>query len=51
MAKDTIKDALMSVLPVPDVEASREIGRAAVQAMLVIAVDSSIGAVIDCNGV
>jgi len=34
IAKDTIKDALMSVLPVPDVEASRQMGRAAVRAML-----------------
>jgi predicted kinase len=27
VAKDTVKDALMSVLPVPDVEASRRLGR------------------------
>jgi predicted kinase len=33
VAKDTIKDALMSVLPVPDVEASRQLGRASVAAI------------------
>lgn len=49
MAKDTIKDALMSVLPVPDVEASRQIGRAAVRAMLAIAASSPAGAVIESN--
>src|SRR3954466_7972344 len=30
LAKDTIKDALMSKLAVPDVDASRQLGRAAV---------------------
>ena len=49
VAKDTIKDALMSCLPVPDVEASRELGRAAVIAMLAVAADSPIGAVIESN--
>lgn len=34
VAKDTIKEALMSVLPVRDVEASRQVGHAAVVAML-----------------
>jgi len=48
-AKDMIKDALMSVLPVPDVEASRQIGRAAVQAMLAVASASAPGAVIESN--
>ena len=33
VAKDTIKNALMSVLPVPDVDTSRQLGRAAVAAM------------------
>ena len=47
VAKDTIKDALMSVLPVPDVETSRQIGRGAVVAMLAVAAGSPIGAVID----
>ena len=49
VAKDTIKDALMSVLPVPDVEASRQIGRGAVAAMLAVAAQSPIGAVIESN--
>jgi predicted kinase len=49
VAKDTIKDALMSVLPVPDVEASRQLGRAAVVAMLAVAAESPVGAVIESN--
>ena len=49
VAKDTIKDALMSVLPVPDVETSRQIGRGAVAAMLAVAADSPAGAVIESN--
>jgi predicted kinase len=49
VAKDTIKEALMSVLPVPDVESSRQLGRAAIAAMLAVAAESSGGAVIDCN--
>src|SRR6266568_5383554 len=49
VAKDTIKDALMSVLPVPDVAASRQLGRAAVAAMLAVAAESPVGAVIESN--
>jgi predicted kinase len=49
IAKDTIKDALMSVLPVPDIETSRQIGRAAVHAMLAVAAASAPGAVIESN--
>ncbi len=49
VAKDTIKDALMSVLPVPDVDASRIIGRAAVAAMLAIAAAAPRGAVLESN--
>jgi predicted kinase len=49
IAKDTIKDALMSVLPVPDVEVSRQLGHAAVQAMLAIAAASPSGAVLESN--
>jgi predicted kinase len=48
-AKDTIKDALMSVLPVPDVDASRQLGRAAVAALLAIAAESPCGAVVESN--
>ena len=33
VAKDTIKEALMSVLPVPDIETSRAVGRASVAAL------------------
>ncbi len=49
VAKDTIKEALMSVLPVPDVESSRQLGRAAVAAMLAVAAEAPCGAVLDCN--
>lgn len=49
VAKDTIKDALMSTLNVPDVEASRRLGRAAVAAMLAVAADSPVGAVVESN--
>jgi predicted kinase len=49
LAKDTIKDALMSHLPVPDVAASRELGRAAVAVMLAVAADSPVGAVLESN--
>ena len=46
IAKDTIKQALMSVLPVPDVPASRAIGAASVQALLAVAAESD-GAVLE----
>src|SRR5436305_1540351 len=49
LAKDTIKDALMSKLAVPDVDASRRLGRAAVAAMLAVAAESPVGAVIESN--
>lgn len=49
VAKDTIKDALLSVLSVPNVEASRQIGRAAVRAMLAVCAQSRPGAVIESN--
>jgi predicted kinase len=49
VAKDTIKDALMSVLPVPDVDASRQLGTAAVAAMFAVAAESPRGAVIESN--
>jgi cytidylate kinase len=49
IAKDTIKDALMSVLNVADVDASRQLGRASVNAMLAVAAQSPIGAVIESN--
>lgn len=43
IAKDTIKDALMQTLPVPDVEASRRLGRASVAAMLAVATANGCG--------
>src|SRR5207247_2605151 len=49
VAKDTIKDALMSVLSVVDVEASRQLGRAAVAAMIAVAAESPVGAVVESN--
>lgn len=49
VAKDTIKDAIMSVVDAADVEASRQLGRAAVRAMLAVAEQSPIGAVIESN--
>ena len=49
VAKDTIKHALMSVLDVGDVETSRELGRAAVAAMLAVAAECPRGAVLESN--
>ena len=46
IAKDTIKQALMTVLPVPDVAASRVVGRASVAALLAVAAESR-GAVLE----
>lgn len=40
IAKDTIKEALMSILPVPDVETSRTVGRASVAVLLAVAAES-----------
>lgn len=49
LAKDTIKDAIMRMLPVPDIDASREMGRAAVAVMLAVAGESPVGAVLESN--
>lgn len=46
IAKDTIKEALMTVLPVPGVEASQAIGRASVAALLAVAA-AAPGAVLE----
>src|SRR5215472_4380343 len=46
IAKDTIKQALMTVLPAPDVPASRMIGRASVAALLAVAAEAP-GAVLE----
>jgi predicted kinase len=49
LAKDTIKDVLMDLMPVPDVEASRRIGGAAVAVMLAVAAESPVGAVLESS--
>jgi adenylate kinase family enzyme len=49
VSKDVIKEALMAIWGVPDVEASRRLGRAALATMLAIANDSAIGAVLEAN--
>jgi hypothetical protein len=49
LAKDTIKEALMTVFEVPDVEASQRLGRAAIAAMLSTAASLTTGAVLDAN--
>ena len=46
LAKDTIKQALMTVLPVPDVETSRLLGSASTAALLAVAGETS-GAVLE----
>ena len=46
IAKDTVKEALMTVLPVPDVATSRMIGTASVAAVLAVAAQSP-GAVLE----
>jgi predicted kinase len=43
IAKDTIKQALMTVLPVPDIETSRIVGTASVAALLAVAADGRCG--------
>lgn len=43
IAKDTIKEALMRVLPVPDVVVSRQVGRASVAVLLAIAAENGAG--------
>ncbi len=49
VAKDLIKETLMSVLAVPDVETSRLIGRAAVEVMYLVAASAPSGAVLEAN--
>jgi predicted kinase len=45
IAKDTIKEALMTAFEVPDVAASQQLGRGAVAALLAVAADSGFGVV------
>jgi predicted kinase len=49
IAKDLIKETLMSVLAVPDVDTSRMIGQAAVEVMYAVAAASPDGAVLEAN--
>ena len=49
LAKDLIKETLMSVLVVPDVEASKLIGQAAIEVMYAVAGCSSAGAILEAN--
>jgi predicted kinase len=49
IAKDAIKEALMSAWDVPDVEASRRLGWAAMAAMLSTAAGCRTGAVLEAN--
>ncbi len=44
-SKDTIKEALLSAMDVPDVEASRRVGRAAIATLMALAIDSGFGVV------
>lgn len=49
VAKDLIKESLMSVLTISDVEMSKLIGRAAVQVMYSVAETAPSGAVLEAN--
>jgi hypothetical protein len=49
LAKDLIKETLMSVLVVPDVAASRLIGQAAIEVIYAVAGASSTGAILEAN--
>jgi len=49
IAKDLIKETLMSVMAVPDVETSRVIGQAAVEVMYAVAAGAPDGAVLEAN--
>ena len=47
-AKDTIKEVLMTVLPVPDVETSKKMGRAAIEIMFALAAACRVHLFIQC---
>jgi predicted kinase len=49
IAKDLIKEALMSALAAPDIATSRMIGQAAVEVMYAVAAASPGGAVLEAN--
>ncbi len=49
IAKDLIKEALMSRLTIPDVEMSKKVGQAALEVMYAVAATSPEGAVLEAN--
>jgi predicted kinase len=49
VAKDTVKEALLSVLPAADVEASRQLGRAAMAVVFAVAAEAPAGAIVEAN--
>jgi predicted kinase len=49
IAKDTIKEALMGVIPTRDRATSTLVGRGAIAVMLAVAAESSVGAVVESN--
>lgn len=49
IAKDTIKDALLTTLGADDVAASNRLGAAAIETMFAVAAASPVGAVLDAN--
>ena len=49
VAKDTVKEALLGQIPAADVEASRRIGRAAMEVLFALAAQSPVGAVLEAN--
>ena len=49
IAKDTIKEALMDVIEVTDIETSQQLGRAAIETMWALVAQARPGAVIDAN--
>jgi hypothetical protein len=49
ISKDTIKEALMTVIEVRDLETSRQLGKAAISVMLATARESPAGAVLEAN--
>jgi predicted kinase len=49
VAKDTIKEALMSEIPTTDRAMSIMVGRGAIAVMYAVAAESPVGAVVECN--
>jgi predicted kinase len=49
LAKDTIKEAILGLLPAADVEGSRRVGWAAMEVLFAVAAASPTGAVLEAN--